>query len=107
MCQFGLTKIFLRKQMIQSLDALREEGELPESYYNQVAEFVAGVADALEVARRDMKLVKAIGGTRIAAPPAGATNQEGLDLFKAAKNGPGSEIFGLIAADIVEILVRY
>ena len=24
MCQFGLTKIFLRKQMIQSLDALRE-----------------------------------------------------------------------------------
>ena len=41
-------------------------------------------ADALEVARRDMKLVKAIGGTRIAAPPAGATNQEGLDLFKAA-----------------------
>ena len=41
-------------------------------------------AEALEVARRDMKLVKAIGGTRIAAPPAGATNQEGLDLFKAA-----------------------
>ena len=24
MCQFGLTKVFLRKQMIQSLDALRE-----------------------------------------------------------------------------------
>jgi sugar phosphate isomerase/epimerase len=31
-----------------------------------------------------MKLVKAIGGTRIAAPPVGATNQEDLDLFKAA-----------------------
>ncbi|MFP6648597.1 MAG: sugar phosphate isomerase/epimerase family protein, partial [Pirellulaceae bacterium] len=41
-------------------------------------------AEGLETARRDMKLVKAIGGTRIAAPPVGATNQEDLDLFKAA-----------------------
>ena len=41
-------------------------------------------AKGLETARHDMKLVKAIGGTRIAAPPVGATNQEDLDLFKAA-----------------------
>ncbi len=41
-------------------------------------------AEGLETARHDMKLVKAIGGTRIAAPPVGATNQEDLDLFKAA-----------------------
>ncbi len=41
-------------------------------------------AGGLETARHDMKLVKAIGGTRIAAPPVGATNQEDLDLFKAA-----------------------
>jgi sugar phosphate isomerase/epimerase len=42
-------------------------------------------AEGLETARHDMKLVKAIGGTRIAAPPVGATNQEDLDLFKAAE----------------------
>jgi sugar phosphate isomerase/epimerase len=42
-------------------------------------------AEGLKTARRDMKLVKAIGGTRIAAPPVGATNQEDLDLFKAAE----------------------
>ena len=35
--------------------------------------------------RRDMDLVRQIGGTRIAAPPAGATRQSGMDLFKAAQ----------------------
>ena len=39
----------------------------------------------LEQAKRDMDLVRQIGGTRIAAPPAGATRQSGMDLFKAAK----------------------
>ncbi|MCC9607217.1 sugar phosphate isomerase/epimerase [Blastopirellula sp. JC732] len=38
----------------------------------------------LEDARRDMLLVKAIGGTRIAAPPAGATKGEKLDLLVVA-----------------------
>jgi 2-keto-myo-inositol isomerase len=42
-------------------------------------------AAALEVARREMDLVRQIGGTRIAAPPSGATSQEGLDLVKAAE----------------------
>ncbi len=40
---------------------------------------------ALEVARRDMDLVKQLGGTRIAAPPTGETNNASLDLFAAAK----------------------
>jgi 2-keto-myo-inositol isomerase len=39
----------------------------------------------LEQAKRDMDLVAQIGGTRIAAPPAGATRNGKLDLFKAAE----------------------
>ncbi len=41
--------------------------------------------EGLEQAKRDMDLVRQIGGTRIAAPPAGATRQSGMDLFKAAQ----------------------
>jgi 2-keto-myo-inositol isomerase len=40
---------------------------------------------ALEQARRDMDLVRQLGGTRIAAPPTGETNNAALDLFAAAK----------------------
>lgn len=39
----------------------------------------------LEQARLDMDLVRQIGGTRIAAPPAGATGDEPLDLREAAE----------------------
>lgn len=39
----------------------------------------------LENAKRDMAMVRAIGGARIAAPPAGATRIPGLDLFQAAE----------------------
>ncbi len=42
-------------------------------------------AKGLETARHDMDLVRQIGGTRIAAPPAGATKQADLDLFGAAE----------------------
>lgn len=42
-------------------------------------------ADGLETARGDMDLVRQIGGKRIAAPPAGATKQADLNLFKAAQ----------------------
>ncbi|MEE2642867.1 MAG: sugar phosphate isomerase/epimerase family protein [Planctomycetota bacterium] len=42
-------------------------------------------AKALEQAKREMDLVAQIGGKFIAAPPAGATNQEDLDLFAAAR----------------------
>ena len=39
----------------------------------------------LEQARRDMDMVRAIGGARIAAPPFGATDQANLDLRKVAE----------------------
>jgi sugar phosphate isomerase/epimerase len=41
-------------------------------------------AKGLEQAKADMALVKSIGGTHIAAPPAGATKQTDLNLFNAA-----------------------
>lgn len=37
-----------------------------------------------EEARRNMEMVRAIGGKRLAAPPAGATDQTGIDFRKAA-----------------------
>ncbi len=40
---------------------------------------------ALEQARRDMDRVRQLGGTRIAAPPTGATRQNNLDLLAAAR----------------------
>ncbi|MBN2505079.1 MAG: sugar phosphate isomerase/epimerase [Verrucomicrobia bacterium] len=42
-------------------------------------------AKGLERAKVEMDLVAQIGGLRLAAPPAGATNQPGLDLMKAAE----------------------
>ncbi|MEL6925010.1 MAG: sugar phosphate isomerase/epimerase family protein [Bacteroidota bacterium] len=40
---------------------------------------------ALEQAKREMHMLAEIGCPRIAAPPAGATNQGGLDLHRAAE----------------------
>ena len=48
---------------------------------NDEAERAAG----LETARTDMELVKAIGGTHIAAPPAGANRGGDLNLDDAAE----------------------
>ncbi|MDX1962224.1 MAG: sugar phosphate isomerase/epimerase family protein [Pirellulales bacterium] len=42
-------------------------------------------AKGLEQAKRDMDLVRQMGGTRIAAPPAGETENANLDLFAAAQ----------------------
>ncbi len=42
-------------------------------------------AQAVEQVKREMDLLAQIGGRRIAAPPAGATNEAGLDLLKAAE----------------------
>jgi len=42
-------------------------------------------AAGLETAKKDMGLLAAIGGTHIAAPPAGATKEPNLNLHKAAE----------------------
>ncbi|MEX0939503.1 MAG: sugar phosphate isomerase/epimerase family protein [Pirellulales bacterium] len=42
-------------------------------------------ARGLEAAKRDMDRLRQIGGLRIAAPPAGAQRQGGLDLFSIAQ----------------------
>lgn len=42
-------------------------------------------AKGLETAKSDMELIRSIGGTHIAAPPAGATKQTDLNLFNAAE----------------------
>ena len=42
-------------------------------------------AEAVEQVKREMDLLAQIGGKRIAAPPAGATNGAQLDLLKAAE----------------------
>jgi len=42
-------------------------------------------AEAVEQVKREMDLLAQIGGKRIAAPPAGATDKPGLDLMKAAE----------------------
>jgi sugar phosphate isomerase/epimerase len=39
----------------------------------------------LETAKRDMDLIRSIGGTHIAAPPAGATRDTNVNLFDAAQ----------------------
>ncbi len=42
-------------------------------------------AEGLETTKRDMQLLLEIGGTRLAAPPAGATNQADLNFLAAAE----------------------
>jgi 2-keto-myo-inositol isomerase len=41
--------------------------------------------EGLDTARGDMEILASLGGSRIAAPPVGATNEAGLDLFAAAE----------------------
>jgi 2-keto-myo-inositol isomerase len=42
-------------------------------------------AAGLETAKKDMELIRSIGGTHIAAPPAGATRETNLSLLTAAE----------------------
>jgi len=55
------------------------------SFFQWIVDDDAQRAKGLEQARRDMDVLAQIGGKRIAAPPAGATRQAGLDLMKAAE----------------------
>ena len=55
------------------------------SFFQWIVDDDAERAKGLEQARRDMDVLAQIGGKRIAAPPAGATREAGLDLMKAAK----------------------
>jgi 2-keto-myo-inositol isomerase len=55
------------------------------SFFQWIVDDDAERAKGLEQARRDMDVLAQIGGKRIAAPPAGATREAGLDLMRAAE----------------------
>jgi sugar phosphate isomerase/epimerase len=55
------------------------------SFFQWVVDDDAERAKGLEQVKRDMDVLAQIGGKRIAAPPAGATREAGLNLTKAAK----------------------
>ena len=71
----------LKKQIADS--GLTVESAI--GFSNWIVDDDAKRSAALEQAKREMDLVRQIGGTRIAAPPAGATNQDDLDLAAAAQ----------------------
>lgn len=54
-------------------------------FANWIVDDDAKRAAGLESAKRDMDAVAQLGGRRLAAPPAGATNQADLSLVKAAE----------------------
>lgn len=55
------------------------------SFFHWIVDDDTERAKGLEQVKREMELLTKIGGKRIAAPPAGATDKEGLDLAKAAE----------------------
>ena len=55
------------------------------SFFSWIVDDEVERAKGLEQAKRDMDILAQVGGKRIAAPPAGATRREGLDLMKAAE----------------------
>jgi len=55
------------------------------SFFRWIVDDDSQRAGGLEQAKRDMDILARIGGKRIAAPPAGATREPGLDLLKAAE----------------------
>lgn len=67
---------------------IRDNGLMVESaigFAEWIVDDEARRAKGLEQARRDMDLVAQLGGRRIAAPPAGATDQAELNLLAAAE----------------------
>lgn len=71
----------IRKQINDS--GLTVEGAI--SFFNWIVDDDDERAKGIEKVKRDMDVLAQIGGKRIAAPPAGATRQAGLDLIKAAE----------------------
>ena len=55
------------------------------SFFQWIVDDDAERTKGLEQVKRDMDVLAQIGGKRIAAPPAGATREAGLDLMKAAE----------------------
>jgi len=77
----GGTLSDLRKRITDA--GLKVEGAI--GFAEWIVDDDARRAAGLEQAKRDMETVAAIGGTRIAAPAAGAQDQLGLNLYKAAE----------------------
>lgn len=73
------------KDMAKRLKDLNLTVESAIGFAEWIVDDDARRAKGLETAKRDMDMVAQLGGTRIAAPPAGATNQADLDLRKAAE----------------------
>jgi 2-keto-myo-inositol isomerase len=71
----------LQKQIVDS--GLTVESAI--GFANWIVDDPVQRAAGLESAKRDMDMLAAIGGKRIAAPPAGATNQADLNLLAAAE----------------------
>lgn len=71
----------IRKQIDDS--GLTVEGAI--SFFNWIVDDDNQRAKGFEQAKRDMDVLAQIGGKRIAAPPAGATREAGLELIKAAE----------------------
>lgn len=55
------------------------------AFFEWIVDDEARRKKGFEAARRDMDRVRQIGGKAIAAPPAGATNQPGLNLLQASE----------------------
>jgi 2-keto-myo-inositol isomerase len=71
----------LRKRIAEL--GLTVEGAI--SFFRWIIDDATERAKGFEQAKRDMDILAQIGGKRIAAPPAGATREPGLDLMKAAE----------------------
>ncbi|MEC7499741.1 MAG: sugar phosphate isomerase/epimerase family protein [Planctomycetota bacterium] len=69
----------------KKLDDLGLRVESAIGFANWIVDDESKRLSALEQAKREMELVRAIGGDRIAAPPAGATDKTGMDLFVIAE----------------------
>lgn len=73
------------KEVKTRLDDLGLKVENAIGFANWIVDDATIRAQAFEQAKQEMDLLAQIGCSRIAAPPAGATDQAGLDLMKAAE----------------------